>query len=464
MKTVCVLLAALLLVSYAPAVERWTKTFGGSADEFAWCVLQTADGGYVVSGHTESFGAGDGDYYVVKTDTSGSMVWSKTYGSSLKDGGAVLQPTSDGGYIIAGASLIDTLGDIYVIKTNADGDTTWSKKYDGANDQMSYVAVQTSDGGYIISGNTSSHGAGSCDIYLIKTDSLGDTAWTRTYGGANYEAGWAQPTSDGGYIIWGWTSSSGAGSSDVWLIRTNSSGDTLWTRTYGGTGRDEGSELRPTSDGGYVIVAYTYSRGAGQSDVWLIKTDSTGDTLWTRTFGGTNYDEAYSVAQTSDAGYIIAGQTQSFGAGAGDVWLIKTNSSGDTAWTRTYGGANADVGGAVQQTADGGYVTAGWTSSFGAGGSDIYLIKTDANGSLAVEEERADRKTTAGSLRVVPTPFASFARVLGHEAEQFSLYDISGKLVGTCRGDRVGEKCSPGVYFVSPQGANSGPVRLVKVR
>jgi hypothetical protein len=393
------------------------------------------------------------------------MVWSKTYGTSGDERDAVVQPTSDGGYVIAAVSLVDSLGDIWLIKTDANGDSAWSRKYHGANDHMGYVAVQTLDGGYIISGNTNSRGAGSYDIYLIKTDSLGDTLWTRTCGGADYESGWAQPTAGGGYIIWGFTSSFGAGSTDVWILKTNSSGDTLWTRTYGGTGRDEGAQLQPTSDGGYVVVAYTWSRGAGQSDVWLIKTSPSGDTLWTRTFGGTNYDEAYSLAQTADDGYIITGQTQSYGAGLEDIWLIKTSPTGDTVWTRTYGGTGSDMGMCVQQTTDGGYIVGGLTNSFGAGGNDIYLIKTDANGSIGVEEPAGPKPTLRGQgLEATPNPFISHARIPGHEAEVFDLYDVSGKSLGACRGDRVGERLSPGVYFISPEGAHNGSVRIVKVR
>ncbi len=156
--------------------------------------------------------------------------------------------------------------------------------------------------------------------------------------------------------------------------------DTLWTKAFGGTNEDYGRSVQETSDGGYIIAGYTKSFGAGSYDVYLIKTDANGDTTWTKTYGGSNIDQGYSVEQTSDGGYIIAGNSKSFGAGLDDVYLIKTDANGDTTWTKTYGGSNIDQGYSVEQTSDGGYIIAGYTKSFGAGSYDVYLIKTDANG------------------------------------------------------------------------------------
>jgi hypothetical protein len=463
MRFVNLLAAALFLASSAAAVERWTKTYGGASDDRAWSGMQNPDGSYIAAGRTESFGAGDKDFWFLKLNTAGDTVWARTYGTAGDERGSTVQPTQDGGYILAGVSLSGTDGDIWVIKTDAVGDTQWTRRYAGGNDQMGYMAMPTWDGGYIISGSTHAFGAGSEDVYLIKTNSTGDTLWTRTYGGTDYEMGYAQPTPDNGYIIWGATASSGAGSTDVSILKTDSVGNTIWMKTYGGTDRDEGSQLRLTGDGGYIVAAYTWNRGAGQSDAWLMKLNASGDTLWTRTYGGTDYDEAYCLATTADGGYILSGQTRSFGAGDEDIWLIKTNGSGDTLWTRTFGGPNTEMAIGLEQTLDGGYVIVGYTKSFGAGDYDVYVIKTDANGSLAVEEPRAGRTAAARSLNVVPTPFSSCARVVGREAEQFGLYDISGKLVSTCRGDRVGEGLAPAVYFIK-SGAGGGSQRIVKTR
>jgi hypothetical protein len=255
-------------------------------------------------------------------------------------------------------------------------DSLWSRTFGGSSDDRALPVQQTADGGYIVAGVAQSFGAGSWDFYLVKTNSLGDTLWTRTYGGSGSDVAYSvQQTTDGGYIVAGYTYSFGAGGGDFYLVKTNSLGDTLWTRTYGGSNSDQAQSVQQTADGGYIVAGYTSSFGAGLTDFYLVKTNSQGDTLWTRTYGGSSYERGYSVQQTADGGYIVAGITSSFGAGSVDFYLVKTNSLGDTLWTRTYGGGGADGASSVQQTADGGYIMAGYTYSFGAGLEDMWLVR-----------------------------------------------------------------------------------------
>jgi hypothetical protein len=224
-----------------------------------------------------------------------------------------------------------------------------------------------------------SFGAGSNDFYLIKTDASGVAVWSRTYGGTGFDNAQAvEQTWDGGYIVAGYTTSYGAGNHDLYLIKTNSTGDTLWTRTYGGVWSDYAYGIQQTTDGGYIIAGATASFGTGTMDLYLVKTDPNGGPIWTRTFGGMGVnDYGESVQQTTDGGYILAGYTDSF-TGTIDVYLIRTDANGDTLWTQIYGGGLSDQGYSVQQTTDGGYIVAGQTMSFGAGNMDYYLIRLES--------------------------------------------------------------------------------------
>ena len=275
---------------------------------------------------------------------------------------------------------------------------TFTRTYGGVYSDAAGAARQTSDGGYIAAGRTGSSGAGGNDVYLVKTDPGGNELWAKTFGGAGADAGNSvTQTSDGGYIVIGNTDS-GAGAKDVFLVKTGSNGDMLWSRTFGGSAADDGNSVVETSGGGYIIAGETGSFGAGSYDVYLVKTDSSGNALWSRTFGGSGADDAHSVRQTSDGGYIIAGDTGSFGAGGSDVYLIKTDPDGIELWSKTFGGTGSDYGHSVGETSDGGYIVSGYTGSFGAGANDVYLVKTDPNGNELWSRAFGGTGTDSGSI------------------------------------------------------------------
>ncbi len=384
MKTVTLFIVIVALVVPSAIAQPpdilWTRTFGVSGYDVGSSVQETSDGGYIIAGQTLSFGAGNMDVWLIKTDATGTEQWNRIFGGSDSDYGQCVQQTSDGGYIIAGYTYSYGAGDwdVWLIKTDSLGNEQWTRTFGGTDYDVGYSVQQTTDGGYIIVGTTYSYGAGEADVWLIKTDAQGYQQWSRTFGGSGGDYGYSvQQTSDEGYIITGWTYSYGAGYYDVWLIKTDGKGSHQWNRTFGEGDADRGYSVQQTTDGGYVIAGWTESYGAGDRDVWLIKTDSLGSEQWNRTFGGWSTDRGKSVQQTSDGGYVIAGYTGSYGAGSADVWVIKTDAQGYQQWSRTFGGSSGDYGESVQQTSDEGYIIVGRTYSYGAGDADVWLIRLE---------------------------------------------------------------------------------------
>ena len=314
-----------------------------------------------------------------EADSSATM-FVKTFGGTDDEGGLSVQQTTDDGFIIAGG-IGDSNGlHVWLIKTDSEGNEEWNQTF-GNGSGVGYSVQQTNDGGFIIAGVALSLGNGSSDVWLIKTNSEGNEEWNQTFGGSGLDAGFSvQQTNDGGFIITGDTGSFGNGSTDVWLIKTDAEGNEEWNQTFGGSEWDRGYSVQQTSDGGFIIAGRTRSFGNGSADIWLIKTDVEGEEEWNQTFGGSDSEEAKSVQQTADGGFIIAGSTASFGNGYEDIWLIKTDSRGNEEWNQTFGGIVLDNASSVQQSTDGGFIIAGTTWSFGNGSGDVWLIKTDAEG------------------------------------------------------------------------------------
>ncbi len=378
--------------------KGWTQTYGGPELDLGSYVAQTMDGGYIITGYTASYGAGNTDVWLIKTDAAGQVIWNQTYGGPDHDGGFCVKQTTDGGYIITGLKGWSFGGtdnpDLWLIKTDIDGHVEWTQTYGGPEWDSGKCVEQTTEGGYIVIGVTGSSGdvetesndASDQDVWLMKTDATGQVVWNQTYGGPDYDLGsWVEQIVDGGYIITGSTEFYEAGGEEVWLMKTDATGQVVWNQTYGGPESDRGWCVKQTADGGYIIVGMTESYGAGNFDVWLIKTDATGQAEWTQTYGGPEFDVGQSVGQTADSGYIIVGMTESYGAGNFDTWLIKTDATGQAEWTQTYGGSEWDGGSWVEQTADGGYIIVGGTVSYGTGGGDVWLVKTDKNGGIDSE-------------------------------------------------------------------------------
>jgi len=374
-----------LFTEYAHAqVVKFARTYGQVVYDWASSVLQTSDGGYIVAGGIRHIPTSHDHILLIKTDANGNKIWDVVYYSTYYKYVYSILPTSDGRYIVVGwaFSIPSYEREIILLKT-IHFSVSWIKAitlpYYSSNEEA-YSAQQTSDGGYVLAGWTNIINGS----LLVKIDSSGDVQWAKAYRISYDDAAYSvQQTSDGGYVLAGWTNFwSGGNNFDAFLIKTDASGNVQWAKTYGGTNNDSAYSVQQTSDGGYILAGVTYSFGAGGGDAFLIKTDASGNLQWAKTYGGAGIDKFIRVLQTSDGGYIAVGYTSSFGAGGYDVFLVKTDENGNVIWAKTYGGANNDVASSIQRTSDGGYIVAGTTWSFGAGNGDVFLIKTDANGNI----------------------------------------------------------------------------------
>ncbi|NOZ03216.1 MAG: hypothetical protein GXO92_01215 [FCB group bacterium] len=352
---------------------------------YGYSIQATPDNGYVVAGFIKKFGRPprDNDALCIKVDSTGNVVWSRSFGGKMNDRTYVVDRTMDGGYVLAGETHSFGAGsfDAWLIKLGADGKKEWDKTYGGPRWDNAVSVRQTRDGGYILVGYTESFGEGKTDAWLVKVDRQGNVEWEKTYGGRKDDRGSSvYQSGDGGYVVAGYTESFGNGFSDIWLFKTDEKGVLLWEKTFGGVKTDRGFSAQPTKDGGVIIVGDTYSFGAGYGDVWVIKTDSRGNEQWQQTYGGSKTERGAFIQQTGDGGYVLTGFVKAGRERLSDVLLIKTDSTGREEWQHTFGGRLPEEGFYVLQTADGGYIVSGFTKSFTNGRSILWLIKTDDQG------------------------------------------------------------------------------------
>lgn len=378
-------LYAILLLGLIPVISlfscagkpepvlQWSRTFGGKGGylgDLGRSVQQTADGGYIVCGITESYGAGGQDMWLIKTDTEGNKLWDKTFGGEKNDIGISVQQTSDGGYIICGSTDSHRVDgeDIWLVKTDADGNKLWDNTFGGNGFNAGRSVQQTMDGGYIICGYTDPDGTSDGKAWLIKTDADGNKLWDSTFGGkVQTIATSVQQTTDGGYIICGKAGSYGTGKTEAYLIKTDATGNQLWDETFVENDIAVFNSVQQTTDGGYIVCGTASSDKTRTAEVLLIKTDGAGKKIWDRTFGSEGMSIGNSVEQIAGGGYIICGETTSYEANQlTEVWLTKTDAEGNKLWDTTLGGEGSAEGESVRQTTDGGYIICGTLSSEGS--------------------------------------------------------------------------------------------------
>ncbi|MEW6276791.1 MAG: hypothetical protein AB1556_16990 [Bacillota bacterium] len=333
------------------------------------------------------------------------ITWEKMLGGGKADRGWDVRQTADGSFLVTGETMSDYFHghggtDVYLARLDGAGRLQWERVFGGAGDDRAFCVRQTGDGGCVVAGATKSFSnRRDNDVYLARVDGSGRLCWQKSFGGTGEDSAFCvRQTGGGGYIIAGETNSSGAGDYDVYLIKVDAAGKIEWEKTFGGKDAERGTCVRQTADGGYVVAGQTFSFGAGGFDVYLVKTDAAGKKEWEKTFGGGGWDIAECVEQTADGGYVVTGRTSSTDNGNFDVYLVKTDAAGVKQWEKTFGGSGWDAGKSVRQTEDGGYLVAGWTDSSGSGGLAFYLVKAGADGGKLWEKtlqaDRFDREFT----------------------------------------------------------------------
>ncbi len=359
---------------------NWQKTYPGRQGRFCQSIIQTFESKYVICGSIVDSIRAD-QLNLMKIDKFGTVIWDRVFGGTTIEIGRSVIQTSDSGFAAVGYTINNLTNppnwDMYLVKTDKMGTfPTFIGTYGGPGLEVGESVVQTNDGGFLIAGSTSSYGAGGSDIYLVKTDNVGVIQWSKTFGGVGGESATSiRLIESGGFILAGVTNSFGAGSNDMYLIKLNNSGDSVWSKTYGYSGNEGPNEVQRTNDGGYLLAGSTESVGSGLRDMFLVRVDSIGNIIWSKTYGGTNYEDAYSIKVLPDRGFVVAGYTTSFGSGGMDFYVLRSYYTGDTIWTKTYHDSNEDKGYSIDLTSDGGYIVAGVSWDWPISPAEGFVVK-----------------------------------------------------------------------------------------
>jgi predicted secreted protein len=392
---ICIAMSVASSLSAAgPTAGRssWTKTFGGKANDRPYSIEQTADGGFVVAAETESYGGGKRDFWVLQLDPAGELRWQNTYGGRDNDWALKAVQLSDKGYLVGGVTeSLDNRSHIWILNLDGTGAVRWQNAYGekesetGEGPEFLQVAP---DGASVVGawGGTTGEPERSTrtSMRVFGLDASGNPLWQSFFNPSLHNVLSAvQSTSDGGCVVAGQAATGTRGNEKLVILRLNPKGNLLWKVSYGGAKTDQASSIQQTEDGGFIVAGTTTSFGAGGSDIWLLKLDAKGNVVWQEALGGKEADTGASVRQTADRGYVVAGTTESFDSQKQDVLLIKVSATGELLWQRAFGGKGNDGASAIVPTADHGFALAAETQSFGEGKADIWILKLDPNGNAA---------------------------------------------------------------------------------
>ncbi len=486
LKIVFVLLISANLIT-AQNIE-WSKMYGGFNQEISQSIQQTADGGYIVAGWTQSDDGdvhgfhGDFDYWLLKLNSTGDTIWTRCYGGSDWEQAYSVQQTNDNGYIVAGYSNSndgDVSGnndyeDYWILKLDEYGDTIWTKCYGGSDHDYAHSIQQTTDSGYIVAGHSNSIDGdvngnhGDYDYWILKLDKFGSKIWAKCYGGSQSDYAYSiQQTTDSGYIVGGYSESNDGdvngnkGGYDYWILKLDKNGDTLWTKSYGGSNAEYTRSIKQTTDGGYIIAGSSLSNdwdvsgNHGNADYWILKLDVDGDTVWTNCYGGSDYDYVDPIQQTTNGGYIVAGNSYSIDGdvngnkGGQDIWVIELDQNGDTVWTKNYGGSGEELVRSIQQTTDGGYIISGSSNSVdgdvngGHFGPDYWILKINNIANLSFNPQYLE------IIRIYPNPTTGIINIDSEKNLKIEVLNLLGEIIIESYDKEINiSNQSAGVYFI----------------
>jgi hypothetical protein len=487
-----------VLIKAQPNIE-WQSCFGGSASDWAQSIQITTDGGYVVAGYTQSNDSnvsgnhGGDDFWVLKLSSSGAIQWQTCLGGTGIDDAQSIQETADGGYVIAGYSNSndgDVTGnhgadDFWIVKLNSTGILQWQKSLGGTGWDDALCVTQTIDGGYLITGDSQSNNGdvsgnhGNFDAWLVKLDASGNIQWQKCFGGTGDDTfSKIQQTLDSGYVAIGSSNSTNGdvsgnhGGFDYWVVKLNPTGGIQWHKCFGGSGEDIGYTIIQTADSNYYVSGFTRSNNgdvsglhgtSGQPDFWVLKLDKTGSLIWQKCLGGTGDDKSYAIEQTIDGGAVVTGYTKSNNGDVSgnhstnhDYWIVKLDDSGNLEWQKCLGGTGTDWARAIKQTADGGFIVAGFAISTNGdvtdinGNVDYWIVKLHPN-ATSITENAPNR------WQVFPNPSSGNFSIRSNAPEDnavIKIVDPLGKYIyeshiNTESTDVDLSRYSAGIYFIS---------------
>ncbi|MBK8364875.1 MAG: hypothetical protein IPL24_14790 [Bacteroidetes bacterium] len=383
-------LSFLVMTFISNGQTTWEKLFSAKNTDVFRSVKEVPAGGFVAVGYTSDSTVSDSDAYVVRMTALGDTLWTfrQNIGLSKKDLFYKVIVASDGGFVMCGytSSITGISDDILIVKLNSAGQMVWTKTLGGAGRDRAQDIIELSNGSFVVTGYTTSSPASYYDAFLYKINSSGDSLWYKLYSTGSFlydDANSVRALSNGGFLMGG-QSANGANGFDQFLIRTDDSGNVLWTKKFG-TAATDNIEYIAVGNNCFYLAGGTAGAGMGGDDGYVVKTDTVGNVIWAKTYGGSFPDDFHTVQITGDGGLIMAGTTSSTGPLQPNMWLMRTNSDGDSLWSNTYGGDNHDHGYSGIQSSDGGYVIVGHTGSFGFNGEDAYIVKTNSSGNVINE-------------------------------------------------------------------------------